>query len=85
MGPLPILSRSDQFPKHMSFAGGSAVKESACSEGELGSIPGQEDPPGEGKGNQLWYSCLGNPMDKRGYSPWSCRVGHNLLAKKQQG
>ena len=28
---------------------------------------------GEGKGNPLQYSCLGNPMDKRilaGYSPW---------------
>ena len=44
MGRLPILSRIDQFPKHMSFPGGSAVKESACSEGDLGSIPGREDP-----------------------------------------
>ena len=24
---------------------------------------GQEDSPGEGKGNPLWYSCLENPMD----------------------
>ena len=24
---------------------------------------GQEDPPGEGNGNPLQYSCLGNPMD----------------------
>ena len=38
---------------------------------------GQEDPPGEGNGNSLQYSCLGNPMD-RGYSPWRHkRVGHN--------
>ena len=33
---------------------------------------GQEDPPGEGHGNPLQYSCLGNSMDRRsllGYSP----------------
>jgi len=24
---------------------------------------GQEDSPGEGNGNPLQYSCLGNPMD----------------------
>ena len=26
---------------------------------------GQEDPPGEGHGNPLQYSCLENPMDRR--------------------
>ena len=25
---------------------------------------GQEDPPGEGNGNTLRYSCLENPMDR---------------------
>ena len=25
---------------------------------------GQEDPPGEGNGNPLHYSCLGNPVDR---------------------
>ena len=25
---------------------------------------GWEDSPGEGNGNPLQYSCLGNPMDK---------------------
>ena len=25
---------------------------------------GQEDSPGEGNGNQLWYPCLENPMDR---------------------
>ena len=25
---------------------------------------GREDPPREGNGNPLQYSCLGNPMDK---------------------
>ena len=35
---------------------------------------GQEDPPGEGNGKPLQYSCLENPMDGQrslvGYSPW---------------
>ena len=35
---------------------------------------GQEDPPGEGSGNLLQYSCLENPIDGQrslvGYSPW---------------
>ena len=38
-------------------------KESACSAGDLGSIPGSERSPGEGNGNPLEYSCLENSMD----------------------
>ena len=30
----------------------------------LGSIPGSGRSPGEGHGNPLWYSCLGNPMGR---------------------
>ena len=30
-----------------------------------GSIPGLRRSPGEGHGNPLQYSCLGNAMDKR--------------------
>ena len=43
--------------------GDSDGKESACSVGDLGSIPGLGRSPGEGDGNPLQYSCLGNPMD----------------------
>ena len=39
-------------------------KESACNAGDAGSIPGLERSPGEGNGNPLQYSCLGNPMDR---------------------
>ena len=39
-------------------------KESACQAGDSGSIPGWGRSPGEGKGNPLQYSCLGNPMDR---------------------
>ena len=28
---------------------------------------GQEEPPGEGYGNSLQYSCLENPMDRGGW------------------
>ena len=38
---------------------------------DTGSIPELERAPGEGHGDLLQYSCLGNPMDKRG------RVGYN--------
>ena len=49
---------------HYQFVpGGSDGKESACSAGDLGLIPGKERPPGEGNGYPLQYSCLGNPLD----------------------
>ena len=46
------------------FPGGSDSKESAYNAGDLGSIPGLGKFPGEGNGNPLQYSCLGNPMDR---------------------
>ena len=39
-------------------------KESACNVGDPGSIPGSGRSLGEGNGNPLQYSCLGNPMDR---------------------
>ena len=39
-------------------------KASACSAGDLDSIPGLGRAPGEGNGNPLQYSWLENPMDK---------------------
>ena len=36
----------------------------ACSAGDTGSIPGMGRSPGEGDGNLLQYSCLGNPKDR---------------------
>ena len=38
--------------------------------GDVGSIPGSGRSPGEGNGNPLQYSCLGNPTDREGCSPW---------------
>ena len=51
-------------------------KESTYNVGDLGLLLGAGRSPGEGNGNPLQYSCLGNPMDRwrslDSYSPW-CR------------
>ena len=51
------------------FPGGSDGKESACNVRDLGSIPALGRSPGEGNGNPLQYSCLGNPMDRGACCP----------------
>ncbi len=48
----------------MGFPGGSVSKNSTCNAGDPGSIPGLGRSSGEGNGNPLQYSCLGNPMDR---------------------
>ena len=56
----------------MGFPHGSDGKDSACSAGDLGSIPGLGRSPGRGHGNPLQCSCLENPHGQRslvGYSP----------------
>ena len=50
-------------------------KESACSAGDVGSIPGLGRSPGEGNGNPLQFSCLGNPMNR---GAWQATV-HGVL------
>ena len=47
----------------LGFPGSSTGKESACSVGALGSIPGLGRSPGEGKGYPLQYSGLENSRD----------------------
>jgi len=46
------------------FPGGSVVKNPPASAGDVGSTPGLGRCPGEGNGNPLQYSCLGDPMDR---------------------
>ena len=50
-------------PVFLGFPCGSAGKESACSVGDLGLIPGLGRSPAEGKGYPLQYSGLENSMD----------------------
>ena len=55
------------------FLGGSDGKESACNEGDLGSVPGLGRCPGGGNGNTFQYSHLEEPMNRgawQAYSPW---------------
>ena len=62
---------------HMGFPCSSVSKESACSAGDPGSIPGLGRCPGEGNGNPLQYSCLENPM---GRGAWWATV-HGIAKK----
>ena len=50
--------------KQAGFAGGSDGKESTCKAEHPGSIPGWGGSPGEGNGNPIQDSCLGDPMDR---------------------
>ena len=45
----------------MGFPCSSVGKELACNAGDPGLFPGLGRSPGEGNGNPLQYSCLGNP------------------------
>ena len=49
---------TNEFPRLLSG------KESTCNAGAVGLIPGSGRSPGEGNGNPLQYSYLGNPMDR---------------------
>ena len=63
---------------------GSVVKNLPAMQETQGSIPGSGRSPGEGNGNSLQYSCLGNPMDRGAW--WATvhsvsRVRHDLVTK----
>ena len=48
----------------MGFPGDSLVKSPPLKAGDAGLIPRSRKSPGEGNGNPLQYSCLGNSMDR---------------------
>ena len=60
-----MCGRRDRLPipVFLGFPGGSAGKESACDEEDLGSIPGLGRCPEEGKGYPLQHAGLENSMD----------------------
>ena len=62
VGKIPW--RRDRLPTQvfLGFPCGSADKEPACNDGDLGSIPGLGRSPGEGKGYPLQYSGLENTV-----------------------
>ena len=57
----------------MGFPGGSDGKASAYNLGDPGSTPGSGRSSGEGNGNALQCSCLGNPMDREAW--WATVLG----------
>ena len=50
------------LPNMIKLPGGSVVKNLPANAGEIGLIPVSGRSPGEGNGNPLQYSCLGNPI-----------------------
>ena len=65
----------------MGFPGGSEAKESACNAGNVGLIPGREDPlEKEIAGNHSSYSGLEDPMDSGAW--WATVHG---VAKNRTG
>ena len=63
VGKMPWRSSRLSTPVFLGFPDGSDGKESFCSAGDAGSIPGSGKYLEEENGNPLQYSCLGNPMD----------------------
>jgi len=53
------------------FTGGVNGKESSCNARDASLIYGSGRSPGGGNGNLLQYSCLGNPMCRGVFSPWT--------------
>ena len=56
--------KKSQYIMNRGFPCSSVGKESACSAGDPGLIPGLGRSPGEGNGNPLQNPCLENLMDK---------------------
>ena len=55
------------------FPGGLVVKNPPANARDMGSIPGLGRSLGEGNGNPLQYSCLGNLIDRGGW--WATIYG----------
>ena len=74
------------FTIRVGFPGGLMVKNPLADAGDTGSVPGLGRSPGEGDGNPLQCSCLGNPMDRGAWqATYGCKkVRHDLATKLQQ-
>ena len=68
------VMHSDGFADFM--PDGSDGKESACSVGDLGLIPGSGRSVGEGNGYLLQHSCLENPMGRGVWQAIYSPLGH---------
>ena len=66
------------------FPGGSVVKNTPANAGDVDSMPGSGRGPGEGNGNPLQYSCLGNPMERGAWWATVHGVVESDMTKEQQ-
>ena len=70
----------------MDFPGGTRVKNLLVNTGDIrdmGSIPGSGRSPEGRHGNQLQFSCLENPMDRRAWWVMVHRFAKNWTQLKQ--
>ena len=87
-GQRSLTGYSPQGRKELEFPGGSvgknppAKQETACNVGDTGLIPGSGKSPGEGNGNPLQYSYLGNPTDRGAW--WTTAHGVAKESDKTQ-
>ena len=65
------------------FTRKSAVKNLPANTGDMGLLSGSGRAPGEGNGNPLQYSCLGNPMDRGAWWPIVHGVAKELNTSKR--
>ena len=61
---ITTIDLLEYFITPQDFSGGSMVKNWPANAGDAGLIPGPGRSPGEGNGNPLQYSFLGNPMER---------------------
>ena len=58
-------TKKEGYEQLQGFPSGAVVKNLPTKAGDVGLIPGSGRSPGEGIGNPLQYSCLGNLMERR--------------------
>ena len=84
---LPVLSYITHLLETFEFdpSYASAVKNPSANAGDAGSNPGSGRSPGEGNGNPLQSSCLGNPMNRGAWlQPRGSQRARRDFATKQQ-
>ena len=61
-----------ELTRYLNFPGDAVVKNLSTNAGDSDLISGPGRCPGEGNGNPLQCSCLGNPITEEpgGYNPW---------------
>ena len=59
-----VISNKPIYKAKTGFPHSSVIKNMLANAGEVDLIPGLGRSPGEGNGNPIQFSCLGNPLDR---------------------